>query len=542
MWKPIRSLPGASSSRASPFSGAPRPLARPGAPPARRSVAPLLAQLLRRLLLIALLPGLAAADVDVDYGTVVGDPPSAHGTNGVSTIEDEAMWISRWQETSLGVIRIQIPQFFLEPVNDNADPDVVAWENFQFDTAIPIPPDLTRTVSFASAFNAMKETGVTIQVNPVYVSGWLSSNPIPPDYMGFPGAAFSTYPPNDLDEYQEYIYALLYYLVNTIEYPPERIMLDVINEPDLGCGADPVVPCFWDDWDMGDIVDVVQRSDAAVQAVDSRIRMVGLAECCGTSIVRDLMDDYNGAQYLSGLTYHRYVGSDFSSGISRGNALQPYGLPVYCNEYGSSTYRSDGTNGALWHAYALPLMWSNQICPLQFPFSENPYSQDPYNSMGLMLDWTAGWARKPAYWVYANFYGNFPGKELVSASGDSGFDVLAARSPSGQDAELALWVSNRSGSSYPANTITIENFPAPSAEVLVFDNLSGTLPVDTITVSGSPLVLEYPISANSAFTFRLSAGTSSIPALDPGGLVALLLGLVASALLLLRRGARGPAR
>jgi len=70
---------------------------------------------------------------------------------------------------------------------------------------------------------------------------------------------------------------------------------------------------------MSDIVAVVQRSHAAIQAVDSRIRMVGLAECCGTSIVRNLMDNYNGAQYLGGLTYHRYVSSDFSSGIQRGD-------------------------------------------------------------------------------------------------------------------------------------------------------------------------------------------------------------------------------
>jgi len=475
MWKTIRGVP-----NGSPLGGAPFPIAAASG------------SLLCGLLLVALLPGPAAADVDVDYATVVGDPPSAHGTNSSATIEDETMFVSRWQETSIGVIRIQVPQFFLEPVNDNADPDLVAWENFLFDTAIPIPPDYTRTVSFASTFHAMKDAGVTIQLNPVYVSGWLTSNAIPPDYMGFPGAAFSTYPPNDLDEYQEYIYALLYYLVNTVEYPPERIMLDVINEPDLGCGADPVVPCFWDNWAMADIVDVVQRSDAAIQAVDSRTRMVGLAECCGTSIVRDLMDNYNGAQYLTGLTYHRYVSSDFSSGISRGITLQTYGLPVYCNEYGSSSYRSDGSNGALWHAYALPLMWSNEICPLQFPFSENPYSQDPYNSMGLMLDWTGEWARKPVYWVYANFYGSFPGKQLVSAVADSGFDVLAARSPSGGDAELALWVSNWSGSSDPANTIVIENFPAASAQVLVFDNLSGIVPIDTLTASGSPLVLEFP--------------------------------------------------
>ena len=192
-------------------------------------------------------------------------------------------------------------------------------------------------MSFTSTFLAMKEAGVTIQLNPVYLAGWLTANEIPPDFMGFPGQAFSRYPPNDLDEYQEYIYALLYYLVNTLEYPPERIMLDVINEPDLGCGADPVVPCFWDDFDMSDIVAVVQRSAAAIEAVDDRIRMVGLAECCGTSYVEQLMNNYQGAQYLSGLTYHRYVYSwDFGNAITRGNTLKSYGLPVTCNEYGNT--------------------------------------------------------------------------------------------------------------------------------------------------------------------------------------------------------------
>lgn len=495
--------------------------------------APLLLWLACGLLAPSLFAAATAADVSVDYATVVGQPPSAHGTNSFSTVEDQALFVSRWQEMSIEVIRVQIPQFFLEPVNDDADPETLAWENFLFDTAIPIPPDFTRSVNFASTFAAMRDAGVTLQLNPVYLSGWLSSNPIPDPYMGFPGEAFSTYPPNDLDEYQEYIYALLYYLVNVIEYPPERIMLDVINEPDLGCGADPVVPCFWDNWDMADVVSVVQRSDAALQAVDSRIRMLGLAECCGTSIVRDLMDNYGGASYLKGLTYHRYVSSDFSSGIARGLALQPYGLPVYCNEYGSSSYRSDGADGALWHAYALPLLWENQICPMQFPFSENPYSSDPYNSMGLMLDWTGGWVRKPAYWVYANFYGNFPGKELVSVVADAGLDVLAGRSPSPEAAELALWVSNWSGSSYSTNSVTIENFPAALALVLVYDSLSGTDPIATITAAGSPLTFEYSLPANSAFVFRVRSSAPMIPTLSREGTAGLLLGISGSAALLL---------
>jgi hypothetical protein len=510
-------------------------LSRAGAPQAPASCAALARAAFFALLPLLLFPLLAAAAVEVDYENVVGAPPSGHGTNSFSTDQDESLLISRWQESGVQVIRVQLPQYFLEPVNDNADPDSIAWESFLFETAIPIPPDFTRSITFANAFDAMKQAGVTLQLNPVYLAGWLTSNAIPDPYMGFPGEAFSTYPPNDLDEYEEYIYAVLYYLVNVIEFPPQRITLDVINEPDLGCGADPVVPCFWADWNMSDLVAVVQRSHAAIQAVDSRIQMLGLAECCGTSIVRDFMDNYSGAQYLSGLTYHRYVSSDFSSGIQRGITLQPYGLPVYCNEYGSSSYRSDGVNGALWHAYALPLMWSNEIGPLQFPFSENPYSSDPYNSMGLTFDWTQGWTRKPAYWVYANFYGNFPGKELVSVAADAGLDALAARGTGGGGAELALWISNWSGTSYPNHGFSIENYPDSEAHVLVFDNLSSLSPIDTISVSGSPLTFSYSIPSYGSFTFKIVPRAPGAPSLGPQGFACLFLVMLGSTLCLLRR-------
>jgi hypothetical protein len=503
--------------------------------PHRRGAGPraLAGGVLLALLATLLIPRLSAAAVDVDYEDVVGSPPSAHGTNSAATDQDLALWMSRWQQAGIQVIRIQLPQYFLEPVNDNADPEDTAWGNFLFETPIPIPPDFTRTITFANVFNAMKEAGVEIQLNPVYVAGWLSANPIPDPYMGFPGEAFATYPPNDLDEYEEYIRAVLHYLVNDVEYPPERIMLDVINEPDLGCGADPVVPCFWDDWDMSDIVAVVARSHAAILDVDDRIRMVGLAECCGTGIVQDLMDNYNGDQYLSGLTYHRYVSSDFSSGITRGVGLQSYGLPVYCNEYGSTSYRSDGVNGALWHAYALPLMWKNGISPLQFPFAENPYSSDPYNSMGLMFDWTQAWTRKPAYWVYANFYRRFPGKELVSVDADAGLDALAARSTGGGDPEFSLWISNWSGTSYPNHAFSIANYPDDEAFVRVFDNLSGTSPVAVIPVSGSPLTFTYTIPSGSSFTFALTSEAPSAPALGPKGIAGLFLLFFSSALCLL---------
>jgi len=99
------------------------------------------------LLPVLLAPLLAAAALEVDYASVVGDPPSGHGTNSYSTDQDEALLISRWQESGIQLIRIQLPQYFFEPMNDNADPGSIAWENFLFDTAIPIPPPISRAPS-----------------------------------------------------------------------------------------------------------------------------------------------------------------------------------------------------------------------------------------------------------------------------------------------------------------------------------------------------------------------------------------------------------
>jgi hypothetical protein len=155
--------------------------------------------------------------------------------------------------------------------------------------------------------------------------------------------------------------------------------------------------------------------------------------------------------------------------------------------------------------------------------------------MGLMFDWTQGWARKPAYWVYANFYGNFPGKELVSVDADVGLDALAARREPEGGAELALWISNWSGTSYPSHGFSIENYPDSEAQVLVFDNLSSRSPVDRIIASGSPLTFSYSIPSYSSFTFKIMPRPAGAPSLAPQGIACLLLVLLGSTLHLLRR-------
>jgi hypothetical protein len=156
--------------------------------------------------------------------------------------------------------------------------------------------------------------------------------------------------------------------------------------------------------------------------------------------------------------------------------------------------------------------------------------------MGLMFDWTGGWTRKPAYWVYTNFYGNFPGKELVSVAADAGLDALAARSTAGGSAEFALWISNWSGTALPDHGFSIQNYPAAEATVLVLDNLSGPSPVDAIAASGSPLSFSYSIPSNSSLTFVIASEAPSTPAVGPTGIAAVFLLLLAPALFLLVRG------
>ena len=69
----------------------------------------------------------------------------------------------------------------------------------------------------------------------------------------------------------------------------------------------------------------------------------------------------------------------------------------------------------------------------------------------------------------------------------------------------------------------------------VFDNLSGTSPVDVIAVSGSPLTFTYTIASGSSFTFTITSEAPSTPALGPKGIAGLFLLFFSSALCLLVR-------
>jgi hypothetical protein len=433
-------------------------------------------------------------DVVVDCAVRLADSPPAYGTNGWWTDEDADMWRARYAELSPQIVRLPLLHQFLEPVNDDDDPTHVRWDGFWFNRPISW---FGRTLTYRYWLETLRDLDVTLMLYVPYLAGWLSAN-------GDQGL-YSTYPPQSLAEYHEFVRAALTFAVNEAGYPPERIILEPVNEPDLRCGQDPEVPCFWRDWAMDDLVAVMAEACRAADEVDERIRVVGLSECCGVELTRVFLEEYGGGECLEGLTYHRYVyGEDFGDGLARGGKLQAYGKPVYLNEFGSTKYWSNGIEGALWHSATVPQLWEAGINIVQFPISEWPGTRS-YSHLGLFADWTGDWATKPAYWVYVNFYTHFGGTEIVSVTASPDTFVSAGRRA--ETGALAVWLTSATSAKGKPITFQIINWPANRAAVTVYDNLVGSDPVAAFDVAAQDwdgqLTFDYVVPAHSSFSFLL---------------------------------------
>ena len=445
-------------------------------------------------------------DVTADFAAITTVGPSAYGTNVWWTDEDAALWIERWTELSPSQVRVPVSHGLVEPENDNSNPNSINWDGFLFETPISVPVVMTRTFTYRAQFEALRDQpNLDVLLHFSYLAPWLTDNT--PHFQLFFGVA--PYPPNDLLEYREFVEAVLRYLVEEIGLHPSRISVEAMNEPDLGCGVDPVTPCFWDDWTMADVAAVVRATHEAIQTVDGRIRLIGLAECCGTNIVRDLLNNYPEGAYLDGLSYHYYAGGyDLGPALGRALTLSGYGLPVDLDEYGSRQFLSEGIDGALWHSWALGTLWEAGIAPLQYPISEWPLMGEPYNSMGLFEDWRGDWVRKPSYWVYVDFFSHIGHSQVISLTAPAEIDALAWRRlfghSSGQ-AEVVLWFTNRTSITLTNQSLAVLNFITDTATLRTYDNLVGPSSVISTTVNGSPLVFTATVPAHSSRAFVLSA-------------------------------------
>lgn len=441
------------------------------------------------------------SDFIADFEAVVAQPPSAYGTNLWWSDEDATLWASRWAELEPSLVRVPVFHAMIEPVNDNDDPEVINWDGFFLDTPIGIP-GTARTVNHGTLFRALRDQpDLSILIYFPYLAPWLADNAPHP---GFP-LNIAPHPPNDLAEYREFVETVLHYLVATLGFPPKRIVVEAMNEPDLGCGVDSAVPCFWSNWTTADIAGVVRVTYEAIQTVDANIPLVGLAECCGTGIVRDLLDNHPEGAYLERLSYHHYspTGYNLDTALAHAAELAPYGLPVYLDEYGSYQFLSEGAGGGLWHSWALTTLWKAGIAPLQFPISEFPWQSERYNSMGLFADWRGDWARKPSYWVYTNFFSLVAGGEIISHTAPSGVDVLAARRVATGEVRATFWVVNRASQTLPDQSFVVHNFPREEATLYAYDNLVGPTPALTKTISSLPLVFTATLPAHSSRAFVL---------------------------------------
>ena len=430
-------------------------------------------------------------DVVVDCDVPLADEPIAWGTNGWWTDQDDAVWRAKYAELAPSIVRLPLLHGFLEPVNDDQDPSHVNRDGFRFTEPVPW---FGRTITYERWFGALRDLNVTLMLHVPYLASWLGG--------AGPQEGLGTFPPRPVAEYEEFVEATLRFLVQEIEYPPERIMLEPVNEPDLRCGQDPAVPCFWSDWSMGDLVDVVRAARRACDAVHPAIRLVGLSTCCDHTLVDQLMDVPGGTQLLDGLTYHSYIhGFDQSEALEVGRRLSQWGLPVYINEYGSPRYWSNGTEGALWHASALAQIWSHAIVPVQFSMSEFPGMHRGYNQLGLFTDWEHGFEEKPAYEVYVGFAHYLGATVPVSSTAQTRLIVAAGR---GEDGQVAIWVVNADQDDQLGTTFRVDGSADDTALVTVHPAAAASDPLATITATGMPLSFAYDVPAASVLVFVLT--------------------------------------
>ncbi len=428
--------------------------------------------------------------IRVNISNKVSPGPEYYGTNGWWTDQDADLFRSRYEELGAKVVRLPIIQGILEPSNDNNDPHGIEWSNFYFDRPYPF---FDKTVTYQKWFKCLKDLNIKIMIYFPYISGWLSENG--------DRDLVSTYPPNNYDEYGEFLFVVLQYLVGTLNYPAQDIILEPINEPDLRCGQDKLVSCFWENWQEDDIGKIFEAAFDARNRVSKEISIIGLSECCSVNLIKAFLDDPNNEQYLDGLSYHRYVTYPFENAIDRGNMLKKYKKPVFINEYGNRRFWSNGIEGAIWHSYALSLLWENNINPIQFPISEFRGNGHDYRELGLFKDWTEKWEIKPAFWVYRNYYKYMANSTILGVETELSLKVSAVK-PNDVDNQIIIWVTNLTEKSCNDSRFIIENFFVENAKVVVYNNLIAKSHIETFAIHNSNQFI-YDIPGKSSFCFRI---------------------------------------
>lgn len=396
-------------------------------------------------------------------------------------------------------------------VNDNDDPNVSA---INFDVTLPLDVQEGKELTYREMFSALSADfpDMHFHINMWLAARWNASDP--DGYLGLGGA----FPPLDYAEHREFVRELARWLVDTCRIAPERLSFSFVNEPNL--------PSFFVGR-QADLVQMAAETRTALDEVSPQIQIMGVDEVHGTAWT-DAFYPQRPDDCCDAWTFHAYErGTEplWNALQMRVEHLSGYG-PVWVTEFADMTNGSPDAQmdfstreAALGFAEMAGRLWASEVDGIvHFRLADSYVDRlGGWAGHGLFADWRGTksdgdpYAFYPAFWVFANLYGQLGGGQIVSTTTPSDLVVVGARRDDVLPSRLALWVTNPTNTVY-TTTIQVTSFPTTTAHISVLDNLSGSVPIETIVVRGAPLAFDVVIPEHSSYTIIIiqpSVGASS---------------------------------
>lgn len=381
------------------------------------------------------------------------DPHFFRTFNAVNLDEDDWTLVKeRAKELGVQKIRVMVLPGWIEPENDNDDPDVTDLSKFNFET------DAFK--SLLRELDAAEELG--IKVNLTIWGAELSSSP----WLAYPDCGDWVSAPNDPEEYAENVSVLFKYLLDTKGYTCIK-ELTIHNEPD---------------WAFKDNNGVVYFEYYAEVCLKTHERFVrdGLRDRIKFNLSDDTMnvgwlqqtvDTLSGIADMYNSHSYMFINSDTNetmtqTALTSNSYIQLFDSekPYTHNEFGTSAivdaYHQSNTDdydrGLLYARFAANFLNSGSCGMLHWVLFDQYYYDGPRENalmqLGLFKYKDEGWEPRPMYYAWglimkhtrvdSEIYpistenGNVCGTALKSPDGKWTF--IVASSAAGEDLGMTL--------------------------------------------------------------------------------------------------------
>ncbi|TLS53651.1 hypothetical protein FE782_05100 [Paenibacillus antri] len=329
------------------------------------------------------------------------------------------------------ILRLWFQIDWMEPVNDNADPNVIDWSNLRTDS--PKMQSVYKVLDF------LKEQDIDVML----VAGWKMSEEVQ-DWLGFEGLPKpETSAPTDLDEWAEWVSATLQQLVVNRGYDNIRYVMSY-NEPNL---ADFETPPGIDQKAYYAEMYRKIHERLVTDGVRHLVKLAGPDESSGldwTQYAVDRMDDI-----LDVYDGHAYGYNYSSLGAWANDRLQhvrPTGKPLVITEFAAPGTKTTYQNGVELADLIVSGMRSNVSGMLLWRLADQ-HLPEPLNFLDSAEFGTWSWlpnSALPRYTYYSlSLFTWFtaPHSQVVrSTSNDGDLHVATVKRP---DGHYAVFVVNK---------------------------------------------------------------------------------------------------